>query len=160
VLSDAIRRSLETIQFAPCLCGLFAISGDTYLPEPGVLQRPGESISWIADNARKGISPGGRVLTVHANRDASYACWSLTDEAVLAWMLEEIKPWLRAGVEIIEARLERWDYAVPTIVYPAPYLLSRHPGPIAFAGDAFNGPRVEGAALSGLAAADALALNL
>ena len=155
-LSTAIRQSLETIQYAPCLCGLFAIRGDTYLPEPGVLQRPGESISWIADNERKGLSSGGRVLTVHANRDASYLHWSLPDEVVLAWMLEAIMPWLQVDVEIIEGRLERWDYAVPTTVYPAPYLLGQHPGPIAFAGDAFDGPRVEGAALSGLAAADAI----
>ncbi len=159
-LPEAIRQSLETIQYAPCLCGLFAIRGDTNLPEPGVLQRPGESISWIADNERKGISSGGRVLTVHANRDASYLHWSLQDEVVLAWMLEEIKPWLRVDVEIIETRLERWDYAVPTNVYPAPYLLGQHPGPFAFSGDAFDGPRVEGAALSGLAAADAISLYL
>lgn len=150
------RLILEDIEYAPCLCGLFDIEGEIDLPLPGALQRPGQPISWIADNQRKGISPEGRVITVHANREASMQRWSADDETVLAWMLGEIAPRLAAGARARASRLERWRYAVPLEVYPERYLLCRLRAPLVFAGDAFDGPRVEGAALSGLAAAEAL----
>ena len=59
--------------------------------------------------------------------------------------------------EIIEGHLKRWRYATPITSHPARHLLAQDLPPLAFAGDAFGGPRVEGAALSGLSAADALA---
>jgi predicted NAD/FAD-dependent oxidoreductase len=155
-LPAAERLVLKDIEYAPCLCGLFDIEGEINLPLPGALQRPGHPISWVADNQRKGISPEGRVITVHANREASMQRWSADDETVLTWMLGEIAPWLAAGARARESRLERWRYAVPLDVYPERYLMCRLPAPLVFAGDAFDGPRIEGAALSGLAAAEAL----
>lgn len=48
--------------------------------------------------------------------------------------------------------MHRWLYAEPTRGLADPWLFARDPAPIVFCGDAFGGPRVEGAALSGLAA--------
>lgn len=148
------RAALARIDYAPCLCGLFLADGETALPPPGALQRPGAAISWLADNRRKGISPRG-TLTVHVGRQASVERWSWGDARVLAWMNQEIAPWLGAAV-VEPVRLVRWRYALPTTLHPAPVLLSEPGAPLAFAGDAFDGPRVEGAVLSGRAAAEAI----
>jgi len=131
-----------------------ATDGEMALPPTGAVQRPGAAISWLADNRRKGISPRG-TLTVHAGREASQVRWAWDDGRVLAWMAQEITLWL--GVAMAEpVRLARWPWAVPTTIHPARYLLSKPGAPLAFAGDAFDGPRVEGAVLSGRAAAAAI----
>lgn len=148
------RAALERITYAPSLCGLFLLDGEMALPPSGALQRPGAAISWLADNRRKGISSRG-TLTVHAGREASEARWGWEDGRVLAWMAGEIAPWL--GLAVIEpVRLVRWPFAVPTTLHPARTLLLQPGAPLAFAGDAFAGPRVEGAVLSGRAAAEAV----
>jgi len=57
----------------------------------------------------------------------------------------------------VEQSLHRWKFATPTTILPEPLVaVCREPG-IVCCGDAFAGPRVEGAALSGLAAGGWLA---
>lgn len=155
-LLTADREALEEIIYAPCLCGLFLLSGPTILPEPGALQRPAHSISWLADNRRKGISPGVTTVTVHASPDASEARWEEEPGALLTWMEAELQPFLEPGTRVLESQLKRWRYALPTTVHPSRYLAARGLPPLLFAGDAFGGPRVEGAALSGMEAGAAL----
>jgi len=163
-LLAAERAMLEAIRFSPCLCGVFEMTGEVALPAPGAWQRPDQAISWVADNRRKGISPGGPVLTVHAGASASAAHWEESDEAVLDWMQAELRPLLAldgdgtAGMAVRAAALHRWRYAAPLTTYPGRCLNSSLPTPLIFAGDAFDGPRVEGAALSGLAAVSCLRL--
>ncbi len=154
------RRLLDAIVYAPCLCGLFEIEGVPSLPRPGAIQRPTASITWMADNQRKGISSDAHVLTVHASPSESRGRYSLPEEVVLKWMLEEIGPWLRREMRVVNTELVRWPYAIPESLYPARCLAGNWPGPIALGGDAFDGPRVEGAVLSGLAAAEALLARL
>jgi renalase len=150
------RRQLEAIEYAPCLCGMFLVDGEIALPEPGAFQRPSHAISWIADNLRKGISPEGRVLTVHAGPDSSHAHWPDSDESILTWMNQEIEPLLSPGAVVRENQLKRWRYALPVRLHPDRFL-STQSGPLLyFAGDAFHEPRVEGAMLSGLAVAEDL----
>lgn len=159
-LPESEKLTLRSIRYAPCLCGLFLIDGRSRLPDPGALQRPGEAISWVSDNERKGISPGTRILTVHANPAASEARWESGDAAVLCRMYEEIAPWLDAGTALLDSRLERWQHAVPIDIYPDRCFVSAHEGGLIFAGDAFDGPRVEGAVLSGWAAAETVISRL
>jgi predicted NAD/FAD-dependent oxidoreductase len=53
---------------------------------------------------------------------------------------------------MIESHVKKWRYATPRRTFSSPYWT--HPQlPLVLAGDAFDGPRIEGAALSGLAAA-------
>lgn len=157
--SDFLTRdeidALSRVDYAPCLAGLFVVEAPLSLPEPGALQRPDHPIAWIADNRRKGISPSANVLTVHAGPEASRERWQQPEEVVLDWMAAEAGPWLAESL-VTERRLKRWRYALPTTLYPEQCFQSVQSGTLLMAGDAFAGPRVEGAVLSGGAAADAV----
>jgi len=150
------QTALARIEYAPCLCGLFWVDGSVSLPEPGALQQPEAPISWIADNQRKGISPEATIITVHARPETSYQFWEAPEAEALEMLRAGLQPFLAADAKILEAQLKRWRYALPTTLHPQRYLLAADTPPLAFAGDAFAGPRVEGAALSGLTASRAL----
>lgn len=150
-LTTADRVALERIAYAPCLCGLFWLEGDITLPEPGALQRPGADLAWVADNQRKGISPDATLITVHAGPVYSATHSDVPEDELLATFQASLQPFMRGKVKLHEAQLKRWRYALPTVTHPARYLQAQGLPPLYFGGDAFGGPRVEGAALSGLA---------
>ena len=155
-LSTDDRAALERIAYAPCLCGLFWLEGDITLPEPGAIQRLGADLAWVADNQRKGISPAATLITVHAGPAYSATHDDVPEDELLATMQASLQPFMRGKVTLHAAQLKRWRYALPTVTHPARYLLAQGVPPLYFGGDAFGGPRVEGAALSGLAIGEAL----
>ena len=152
-LAAVDRSALSAIAYDPCLAVLAPLAGHAGLLEPGGLQPEAPEIDWLADNERKGISPVPAV-TVHASAAWSRAHWDDADQAVIAELLTI------AGLAspVIEgaAQLMRWRYAKPTALHPAPCLVPTGLPGLVVAGDAFAGPRVEGAAQSGLAAARAV----
>ena len=156
-LAEADRAALQRIDYAPCLCGLFWVTGYVSLPEPGARQTPEADITWIADNQRKGISPDARLITVHAGPAYSRLHYHATDAQALAPLQAEVESLMAPGAVLREAQLKRWRYALPTAIHPQRYLLARDLPALYFGGDAFGGPRVEGAALSGLAIGQAIA---
>jgi renalase len=159
-LEPANRTALDTIQYEPCLAGIFWINGEVRLPEPGVIQHPNAPITWIADNQRKGISPEATVVTVHAGASYSRDLWPLPDRQVLSALESGLRLYKDVRTETIQAHLERWPHATPAVLHAERCLLATDLPPLVFAGDAFGGPRVEGAALSGLAARVALTARL
>lgn len=159
-LAPADQAALEKVTYAPCLSGLFWVDGEVALPEPGALQRPEATISWLADNQRKGISPEAQILTAHANPELSKLWYEAPKNELVGLFLGELRPFLGKNATIKAHHIHKWRYALPTTLHPERTLLAANLPPLAFAGDAFNGPRVEGAALSGLAAASALGAKL
>jgi predicted NAD/FAD-dependent oxidoreductase len=152
-LAATDRWALEQIDYTPTLCGLFLVEGQINLPEPGAMQRPDAPLSWIANNQRKGISPGARVITVHANDDLSRVFWDVVPLKALATLRMDLELFLDEAAVIRQEQLKRWPYAKPVTIHPERYLLAQSLPPLIFAGDAFGGPRIEGAVLSGWAAA-------
>lgn len=150
------RAALDAITYAPTLAALFRVRGAVMLPEPGAVQRPGALIRWIADNRRKGISPDATVITVHAGESLSRRLWGASDDDALDALAEGLDPFLANDAWIVESHLARWSYARPVQTHGERCLRLKGLPPLALASDAFGGPRMEGAALSGLAAADAL----
>lgn len=122
----------------------------------GARQQPADPfISFIADNSVKGISPEPAV-TVHLSHDYSEQLWDRSDAEVLTQAREPIAAAL-GDVQIRHAQIRRWRYAGPVTPSPEPCLLAAsRPGPLIFAGDAFGGAKVEGAFLSGRAAAQSI----
>lgn len=155
-LADADRASLDYIDYAPCLSGLFWLNGDIRLPDPGAVQQLNATITWIADNCRKGISPDVVIVTVHAGPDYSRQYWAHPDSDALRAPATALQIFKDYRTEIVQARLDRWRYARPITIHPDRCLIAAGLPPLAFAGDAFGAPRIEGAALSGLAAGERL----
>jgi renalase len=135
---------------------LVVVDRDPQLPHPGAVQQPDHPVfTFIADNRAKGVS-AHHAVTFHAGNEVSRARWGLPDDELRASLLADAAPWL-GGASVLDAQLVRWRYAGPTTPWPAPYVtVHEEPVPILLAGDAFDGPKVEGAFRSGLAAAQAL----
>lgn len=150
-LDVADRAELEKLIYAPCLCGLFVVDGETTFEEPGMAVDPDEVVSWMADNQRKGISPDARSVTVHAVPAYSGENYDAADEAILPVLRESLQPFLAGGTKIVDEQVKRWRYAQPLAMYPDRFLRASSLPPLYFGGDIFGGPRVEGAALSGIA---------
>ena len=120
---------------------------------PGGVQRPNEDVSFVADNVAKGVS-ATPAITLHASAAWSQSHWDRATADVLASLVELAGPWL-GDATIGEAQVKKWRYATPRTSWPDECWVSAGGG-IVLAGDAFDGPRIEAAHNSGLAAAHAL----
>jgi predicted NAD/FAD-dependent oxidoreductase len=154
-LGDEDRQALAKIGYSPCIAGMFHFSGAIKIPAPGGIQRPAHTIPWIADNQQKGIS-NECILTLHADPDYSRRYWDAPEVEIVETMQAYLQPYLTPEARLIEAQIKRWRYSFPETLYPKPILLAANLPRLIFAGDAFGGPRVEGAYLSGLAAGNAI----
>jgi len=141
---DAIR----TIEYDKTIAALVVIDGDSNVPEPGGVQNGDTTFSFVADNRRKGVSPIG-ALTLHCNATFSETKWWADANETHAEVMELARPWI-GSARVVEHQPKRWRMATPRTTWPERCWSSDG---IVLAGDAFGGPRVEGAVLSGLAAA-------
>jgi renalase len=132
---------------------LAVLDGPSAVPEPGgVHGAPG--FTFIADNLRKGVS-AAPALTMHADPPWSKANWDADREVTHAALLALAAPWLGSAT-VVESQVKRWRFATPRTIWPDPCWRPEDGSPVVLAGDAFAGPRVEGAILSGAAAARSL----
>jgi renalase len=156
-LPDGARRHLEAISYDPCLALMVLLDGSTGVPEPGGMQIKGEPLDWISDNRRKGISKAPAV-TVHAGPQWSRSHFEDDEIEIVDTMISLAGDYLGTDLSstIVETSLARWRYSWVTNPHPEPCLVASGSPPLLFCGDAFGQPKVEGAALSGLAAADHL----
>lgn len=140
---------LRGVDYDPCFALVLVLDRDSLLAEPGGLQFESGPLSWVADNHRKGISPVP-ALTVHASGEWSRARFD-ADPAEVTRELEALAARWVGGATVVERSLQRWKFALPRSVVPAPLVSPSAVPPVACCGDAFKGPRVEGAACSGQA---------
>lgn len=124
------------------------------VPDPGGLQNPDGVFSWVGDNHRKGVSPIP-ALTLHANPTWSLDHWDATHDDAHAALLAAAREYI-GDAEVIESQFKRWRFATPMKVWPDACWRDES-GTLVLAGDAFAGPKVEGAVTSGLSAAHSLA---
>lgn len=156
-LPPDIRDALDTVAYDLCLAVLAVLDGPSGIPAPGAVQIGEEPVVWVADNQQKGISPRACGLTLHGGPEFSRYFERWDDGTIATALLAAAGKWVGAPVQT--AQVQRWRYAQPIFPLPDPCLFVDGP-PLVFAGDAFGGPRVEGAALSGLAAAERIAAAL
>jgi renalase len=123
------------------------------VPEPGGVQIEDDPLFWIADNRKKGISEVPAV-TIHAGPEFSREHAKSDDATVSRLLLEEAKDYVGAGVKA--TAVYHWEYSQPTNPHDEPFVYVEGPPPLVFCGDAYAGPKIEGAVTSGLAAAGKL----
>ncbi len=153
-LPESSNSQLNQIQYDPCIAVLVSLNGRSRIPDPGGIKLDGEPVRWMADNFAKGISPNGYGVTIHAGPEFSRTHWDIPDVEIVRQLLETVEPWLPERPQSYQ--VHRWRYSRPFLVHPKAFLMVDDPAPVVFAGDGFRGSKIEGAALSGLAAADAL----
>ena len=155
-LTEEVRSKLQKISYDPCVALMALLDGPGAVPEPGGMQIRGEPLDWISDNQSKGISeaPG---MTIHAGPKWSREHYEDPDTDISDALLSFAEKHLGGlGARVVETSVARWRYSWVTDSHPDTCLVANEQPSLLFAGDAFGTAKVEGAALSGLAAADRL----
>jgi len=156
-LYKAWAGGLAALTYHPCLALLVTLGGASAVPAEGVALTEGP-VRWIADNSKKGIAPGvAAAVTVHLNSEFAAEHYGKTEVELAPLVLPGIERWL--GAPVVGVALHRWKFSEPTATYSEPCVWRPELG-LGLAGDAFGGPRVEGAALSGLALADKMTADI
>ncbi|MEO1057319.1 MAG: FAD-dependent oxidoreductase [Actinomycetota bacterium] len=148
-----LDRSVFHADYDRTIALLAVLDGPPDVGPLGGRQAPDDDVAFVADNQRKGVSDVP-ALTLHAAAEWSDAHWDDDIDALAAQLEELAMPYLGAA-SIIDRQVKKWRFATPRAVYPEPCWTTLD-GRLVLAGDAFAGPRVEGAHNSGLAAAHAL----
>ena len=150
------QQRLNRITYESCLSVMAVLDMPSALTPPGALMLNEGPIAWITDNQQKGVSAVPSV-TIHASGDFSARYFNKDRNAIGRSIIKEAKPFLKA--EVKEFQVHGWRYSKPVNIDTKPCMIANEDTdlpPIILAGDAFDGPRVEGAVLSGWAAAEAL----
>ncbi|MFM9059795.1 MAG: NAD(P)/FAD-dependent oxidoreductase [Planctomycetaceae bacterium] len=163
-LEPEAQAALATVAYDPCFALMLVLARPSRVPPPGAIQfaaDAGGPLAWVADNMQKGIS-AVPALTVHATGVFSREHFAAPPEEVTAILLDAVRPWLDGdpATAVVERSLHRWKFALPTTILDEPLVVASQAPPIVCCGDACGGPRVEGAASSGLAAGRWLARRL
>lgn len=156
VLPTETRMRLDTLKYECCLAVLVVLDGPSLIPSPGGLSLTEGNIAWIADNQKKGVSTTPAV-TIHATAAFSQERWDRDRNESGRDLIREVTPWLGSGVR--EFQVHGWRYSKPVRVDESLCMVLNQFPPLILAGDAFGGQRVEGACLSGWAAANILKLK-
>ena len=155
-LSADHRQRLERLKYDACIAVMAVLDGPSMIPAPGALAPQDGILDWISDNQQKGVS-ALPAITLHASASFSAEHIDAPRDTVGKHIINAAKPWLQASV--IDYQVHGWRYSKPSRVDREACLMITDSPKLVLAGDAFAGPRVEGAVVSGWAAADALSAH-
>lgn len=148
-LDEALMRT----DYDRTIALLATLDGPPALDAAGGVQGPNADVSFVADNRAKGISEVS-AITLHASPAWSEVHWDDSHDDLQAALTALATPWLGTA-RLLESQVKKWRFATPRTPWPDPCWASDD-GTVVLAGDAFDGPRLEAAHNSGLAAAHAL----
>ena len=153
-LSKADDDALRAITFHRCIAALAILDRPSDITaHQGALALTGEPIQWISDNLRKGISMSVPSVTIHSTPSFAEEHWNVDDSVRLPKLLEAASEHL--GAHVVSYQGHRWGFSQPLGSFREEAFVDPQRR-LAIAGDGLTGGRVEGAALSGLTAAEAL----
>ncbi len=140
------------ISYLPTLSLMVTLDRGVEVSPSGGLQVADDPVwSFVGDNQAKGTST---VPAVTFHSTSGFAASRLDDpvSSITDELVDAARPFLH-GASVFETQLQRWLYATPIQSFPEGSFATEG-GRIILAGDAFGGPKIEGAFLSGLEAAD------
>jgi renalase len=156
------QARLDRIDYEACIAVMAVLDGLTSIPAPGATAFDDGPIGWISDNMQKGVS---KIPAVTIHGSGAFSAEHFDGDKMQAGqiLINAATPYL-GDAKVTEYQVHGWRYSKPSVVDPEACMLlseSTNLPPLALAGDAFAGPRFEGAVLSGWAAAKSLiaALN-
>jgi len=155
--SVAIPQSIVAEQYERTITLLAVLDRPSAVPEPGGVQfDPHDhdgAFAFVADHQARGIS---RVpaITCHATVPWSLDRWHRPVDELRAELVQQAQPWI-GSARVLEAQVKKWRFATPTAIWPEPCWADPERC-VVLAGDAFAGPKIEGAFESGVAAAAAV----
>ncbi len=161
-VAAALKATLSTVTYDPCIALMGMFNEDEMPLDILPLQCPNDTIAFLADNHSKGIASERGALTVHLAPEASRGMFTAHDTVIVDFICHQLRQLfgLKKISRPISFEIQRWRYAAPqrTLEKPFVELKLSNPGGsrIIVAGEAFGGPKIEGAFLSGHAVADHL----
>jgi predicted NAD/FAD-dependent oxidoreductase len=153
-LAPADRGRLAAVRYHRCLALLLVLDRPASITgHGGALKLDHPDIQWIGNNQEKGLCPATPAVTVHSSAAFATAHWDSPDAQRVPHLLEAVAPFIRSRVTAWSCH--RWRFAQPRCSFGEEAFCDRGLR-LAIAGDGLAGGRVEGAAVSGLAAASGL----
>ena len=155
LIPQDIRNYMNAVRYEACIAVMAVLDGPSALGMPGGLARPHDSIAWIAENYLKGVSKVP-AMTIHAEPAFSEEYWSEDRKKVGAALINAANDYL--GSNVTDFQVHGWLYSKAAHTSTSRYIATwasscGRRAALIFAGDAFGGPNLEGAFLSGHAAA-------
>jgi len=147
---EKIKKYLDNISYERSLSIMLRLNKPSNIPKPGGLKMDHDILSWICDNQIKGIS-SVPALTIHTTSNYAKKTWDYPEKEKINDVTDIVNDLLKISVK--SAQTQRWKFALPSNS-PQIGSISDFDLQMTFAGDTFGGTRIEGAALSGLDAAD------
>ena len=153
--SPDLATRTAAVEMAPCWAVMVTFPERLHLGFDGAFVN-NSAISWVSRNASKPDRPGHESWVIHASPE-----WSTThleEEPDLAAEALVREFCAALGVQREQPRhltAHRWRFALPRSPLPETFLFDANLG-LAACGDWCGGPRVEGAFLSGIAAAEGI----
>ena len=150
---ETLPRELWSADHDRTIALLAALDGPSALIGSGARHEPSDDIAFVVDHSVKGISPIP-AITMNTSPEWSERFWDAPTDEIEAALSELIAPFL-GSAHVVEQQVKKWRFATPRATWSTP-CWSDDDFQLVVAGDAFGGPRVEGAFLSGVAAAETI----
>ena len=145
-LGGQVRTQLEAIVYERCIAALVTCTSPCDVRS---ISHP--DVAYIGDNLDKGISPLP-AYTIHATPEFSERMWDANRNEVARCLAQCVFGKDLVGVSDID--VHGWKFSRPITISSATCIHALEHPSLVLIGDAFGGPRVEGAIISALDAAE------
>lgn len=148
---STLSARARAVDMQPCTAAMLACDTTIGVPFDGAFVES-EVLSWLCRDSSKPGRPEGDQWVLHSTPDWSAAHWDRPLEEQAATLEAEFRRLTASPGEALHVQVHRWRYSIAPAPLADEYLADDEIG-LVLCGDWCRGGRVEGAYLSGVAAA-------